>query len=338
MSAGGRSVFSQVFQELMFDVEYFPYPETWQGDPMAGKREDDVIDMLEYKLSTHPELYAGIIIEPLVQGAGGMRVCREEFLQKLHWLNRQFDTLLIFDEVMTGFGRTGDWFAASRAHVEPDIIALSKGITGGFLPLAVTVCSDKIYDAFNTKDPLGTLWHGHSYTANPLGCAAALASLDLLEKNEDRFKNMEAVHIRESAPIREMAFVEKARFKGTIAAFNIQTGDESGYFNKAANLIKEKCVEYDLLIRPLGDVEDHPPDHQRADLVLAHQPLQLGPGRALPLPPRQRRQRRGDRPRRVGERDAEAPPAVVDSQDPAHAPPARTARRAGRARSGPSRG
>lgn len=107
-----------------------------------------------------------------MQGAGGMRMCRTEFLRKLQQLVKQFDTLLIFDRVMTGFGRTGEWFPSIKSQVTPDITCLSKGITGGFLPLSVTVCSEKIYDTFYSDDPIKTLYHGHSYTANPLGCAA----------------------------------------------------------------------------------------------------------------------------------------------------------------------
>jgi adenosylmethionine---8-amino-7-oxononanoate aminotransferase len=254
MSAGSRSVFTQVFHELMFDVEYMPYPETWKNKRDVGRCEDEVIAILEDKLTKNPEQYAGIIIEPLVQGAGGMRMCREDFLQKLHRVNHQYNTLLIFDEVMTGFGRTGDYFACTRARVEPDIICLAKGITGGFLPLSVTVSSDRIYEAFNSRDPLDTLWHGHSYTANPLGCAAALASFDLLEKDETAFKNMEDIHEEELEILSGMDIIEKTRVKGTISAFTIKSEGESGYLNKVADEIKKKCIDYDLLIRPLGDV------------------------------------------------------------------------------------
>lgn len=254
MSAGSRSVFTQVFHELMFDVEYLPYPETWKNNRNAGRYEDEVIALLEDKLTKNPEQYAGIIIEPLVQGAGGMKMCREDFLQKMHWVNRQYDTLLIFDEVLTGFGRTGDYFACTRAQVEPDIICLAKGITGGFLPLSVTVSSDRIYEAFNSTDPLETLWHGHSYTANPLGCAAALASFDLLEKDEAAFKNMQDIHEEELDILSGMDIIEKPRVKGTISAFTIKSDGESGYLNKVADEIKKKCIDYNLLIRPLGDV------------------------------------------------------------------------------------
>ncbi len=252
MSAGSRSIFTRVFQELLFQVDFLPWPESWIGDTTTEEREEEIIRFLEEKLAEDPARYAGIIIEPLVQGAGGMRMCREEFLQKLQRVARRHRTLLIFDEVMTGFGRTGEWFACRRAGVEPDLIALSKGITGGFLPLSVTVASEEIYEAFVTEDPLGTLWHGHSYTANPIGCAAALASLDLLEE-EEAFRRLEPVHLEGIAALSEAGLAEKTRVKGTIAAFNIAGSDE-GYLSEMGPRIKQKCVEYGLLLRPLGDV------------------------------------------------------------------------------------
>lgn len=254
MSAGERSVFTQVFDELLFDVEFLPYPETWIGDKTANERENEIITQLEQMLNENPETYAGIMIEPLVQGAGGMRMCREDFLQKLHWVNRQFDTLLIFDEVMTGFGRTGDWFASRRAQVEPDLIALAKGLTGGFLPLSVTVASDEIFEAFNSSDPMKTFWHGHSYTANPIGCAAGLASMELMHENEPVFTKMEKWHQDELHKLRDHPKLKKHRVKGTIAAVDIDNENEDGYLNPVANRIKEQCVDKGLLLRPLGNV------------------------------------------------------------------------------------
>ena len=254
MSAGARSIFTEVFKELLFDVEFLPYPRTWIGDSEASEREDTVIDRLEEMLSADPGRYAGILIEPLVQGAGGMRMCRPDFLQKLHWVNRQYDTLLIFDEVMTGFGRTGDWFACHRAQVEPDIICLAKGLTGGFLPLSVTVCSDEIYEAFRSSDPLKTFWHGHSYTANPIGCAAALASLELMEENEPVFREMENWHTEELNKLIDHPRIKKERVTGTIAAMNIDTGGREGYLDKIGDRIKRDCVDKGLLLRPLGNV------------------------------------------------------------------------------------
>jgi adenosylmethionine-8-amino-7-oxononanoate aminotransferase len=254
MSAGERSVFTEVFEDLLFDVEFLPYPDTWIGDYTVGDREDEIISDLEMMLDEEPETYAGILIEPLVQGAGGMKMCREDFIQKLHWVNRQFDTLLIFDEVMTGFGRTGDWFASRRAQVEPDLIALAKGLTGGYLPLSVTVASDEIFETFNSSDPMKTFWHGHSYTANPIGCAAALASMELMHENESTFTNMEYWHQDELHQLRDHTKLKNYRVKGTIAAVDIETDDKDGYLNPVANRIKEKCVDKGLLLRPLGNV------------------------------------------------------------------------------------
>lgn len=254
MSAGERSVFTEVFDDLLLDVDFLPYPDTWIGDYTVSEREDEVIRDLEQMLDENPGTYAGIMIEPLVQGAGGMNMCREDFLQKLHWVNRQFDTLLIFDEVMTGFGRTGDWFASRRAQVEPDLIALAKGLTGGYLPLSVTVASDEIFEAFNSSDPIKTFWHGHSYTANPIGCAAGLASMELMHENEPTFTEMQKWHENELHKLRDHPKLKKHRVKGTIAAVEIDTDGEDGYLNPVANKIKEECVDKGLLLRPLGNV------------------------------------------------------------------------------------
>ncbi|MAL16375.1 MAG: adenosylmethionine--8-amino-7-oxononanoate transaminase [Balneola sp.] len=253
MSAGERSVFTDVFKDLLFDVEVLPFPETWIDDKSRSTKEDEIIEKLEDLLAKNPDKYAGILMEPLVQGAGGMRMCSEEFLQKLHWVNRQFGVLLIFDEVMTGFGRTGDYFACKRAQVEPDIICLSKGITAGFMPLAATVCSDEIYQTFNSSDPIKTFWHGHSYTANPIGCAAGVASMKILER-EEAFKNVEEIHKTEIQKLKNHPKLEHFRITGTIAAMDIKNDEEGGYLNSAAKKIKEECVDHGVLLRPLGNV------------------------------------------------------------------------------------
>jgi len=253
MSAGERSVFTDVFKDLLFDVEVLPFPETWIDDKTRSNKEDEIIEKLEGLLTKNPDKYAGILMEPLVQGAGGMRMCSEEFLQKLHWVNRQFGVLLIFDEVMTGFGRTGDYFACKRAQVEPDIICLSKGITAGFMPLAATVCSDEIYQTFNSSDPIKTFWHGHSYTANPIGCAAGVASMKILQR-EEAFKKVEEIHRTEIQKLQNHPKLEHFRITGTIAAMDIKNDEEGGYLNSAAKKIKEECVDHGVLLRPLGNV------------------------------------------------------------------------------------
>ncbi|MEO1022774.1 MAG: adenosylmethionine--8-amino-7-oxononanoate transaminase [Bacteroidota bacterium] len=254
MSVGERNTFNDVFNDWLLDVEIIPFPHTWLGDEERAQKEDAVIEHLERLLDEHPAKYAGILMEPLIQGAGGMRMCSEEFMQKLHWVNRQFDVLLIFDEVMTGFGRTGDYFACTRAQVQPDIIAVSKGITGGFLPLSATIVSEEVYQAFNSSDPDKTLWHAHSYTANPLGCAAALASLDLLEEDESAFKDLEQLHLENMSSLQSHPRLDRFRVKGTIAAMDVLNKEERGYFNTISQRIKKTSIDHGFLLRPLGNV------------------------------------------------------------------------------------
>jgi len=254
MSAGDRSIFTEVFKELLFDVDFLPYPHTWMGDEEIEQKEEAVIEQLKKLLSDQPQKYAGIMIEPLVQGAGGMRMCREKFLQELRAVCNEHNTLLLFDEVMTGFGRTGARFSADRAQVEPDIICLAKGLTGGFLPLSVTVASDEIYEVFNSSDPMKTFWHGHSYTANPLGCAAAIASFELLEEHQPVFSQMEEWHQEFLNQIIDHPKVKNPRVKGTIAAFTIGGDEQDGYLHSITAIIKKRSIEEGLLLRPLGNV------------------------------------------------------------------------------------
>lgn len=252
MSASARSLFSRVFADLLFEVEFVPFPATFWGDPDVEQREAAAIEAIEQKLRSNE--YAAMIIEPLVQGAGGMRMCRPQFLQKVRQTTQDWATLLIADEVMTGFGRTGDWFACRKAAIAPDLICLSKGLTGGFLPMSVTICTEAIYDAFYSDDPIKTLYHGHSYTANPLGCAAAIASLNLLKQNPSAFKDMEAKHQQHLSAWQDDRRVEKLRVMGTIAALDIVTDDRSGYLNQIGLQVRQQAIEHQLLLRPLGNV------------------------------------------------------------------------------------
>jgi adenosylmethionine-8-amino-7-oxononanoate aminotransferase len=152
MAVGGRSLFTQPFEDLLVEVDFIPFPETYWDDPRVEETERLSLCILEKKLESNPDRYAAILIEPLVQGAAGMRMCRPEFLQQVVQCCRDWNTIVIFDEVMTGFGRTGDWFACIKAAVSPDIICLSKGLTGGFLPLSVTIATEEIYQAFYSND------------------------------------------------------------------------------------------------------------------------------------------------------------------------------------------
>lgn len=254
MSVSHRSIFTAAFHDLMFDVDFIPYPATWLDDAHIEEKEAASLAVLDRLLDENPDEYAALIVEPLIQGAGGMRMCRPGFIRALRECLESHDTLLIFDEVMVGFGRTGDFFACTKAGVAPDIICLSKGITGGFMPLAATVCTDKVYGAFYGDDPAKTLYHGHSYTANPLGCAAALASLDLLAKNQHRFRRMEAWHLAGIAALKDHPRLSRFRVCGTIAAMDVVGGEESGYLNAVGPVMKARFFEKGFLLRPLGNV------------------------------------------------------------------------------------
>lgn len=254
MSIGGSAPFWKPFASLMFAIDVAPYPQTWETDQDSEEKEKTSLAELSRLLESHPGEYAAICIEPLVQGAGGMRMCRPQFLQNLAALAVAHNTLLIYDEVMTGFGRTGDYFAALKSDTTPDIICVSKGITGGFMPLALTVSNQRVFDAFLSDDHSKTFFHGHSYTANPLACAAAVASLALLKADQTLFKEMEAQHrLLFSKHLSGHPLLKQERFCGTIFAAEVVSPDQSGYFSELGPQLRRAFLEQDILVRPLGN-------------------------------------------------------------------------------------
>lgn len=253
MSAGRSCSIFSAWENMLFPVEIAPFPATWDGDGEIAARERRALAALDEILERNAGKVAGIIIEPLVQGAAGMRMCRPEFLQAVEARTRAADTLLILDEVMTGFGRTGDIFACVKAAIQPDFICLSKGLTGGFVPMALTVTREVIYQAFVGTEISKAFLHGHSYTANPIGCAAGLASLDLLEAPECRAKirAIEDIHRQRLPAITRLKGVSRPRICGTIAAFDLP-GD--GYGSAVGARLKQDFLDRGLLLRPLGNV------------------------------------------------------------------------------------
>jgi adenosylmethionine-8-amino-7-oxononanoate aminotransferase len=249
MSVGAQSGFHNQFKDLFFSVLSIPYPDTWDHDDQVDIKESKAIQILQRYLDEHHNSIAAFVLEPLIQGASGMRICRPQFVKKVVDLVRQHKILIIFDEVMTGFGRTGTYFALDQLDVTPDFLCLSKGITGGFLPLALTVTTQAIYDAFLGDHFTTAFAHGHSYTANPLACSAAVASLHLLQTAQCRhaMKTINQMHKQGVELLKsECQKVEKTRIIGTIAAFDL---------NNSAHLmpsLKQKCLEQGLLLRPLG--------------------------------------------------------------------------------------
>ncbi len=257
MSLGASTGFYAPFEDQLLDVEFLPYPDTWIGDNGSAEKEAESLAALDVCLDRHGDELAAVVIEPLIQGASGMRMCRPEFLAALCQRLTDAGVLLIFDEVMTGFGRTGKMFACQKADVVPDIICLAKGLTGGFLPLAATVCSEEIFKAFYGNDFSRAFAHGHSFTANPLGCAAAHASLDLFtqESTLSNVAMIEGVHREGLNKLSDIAGVERARLMGSVAAFNIVGPDQDqGYGAEIGLALKREFIERGYLIRPLGNV------------------------------------------------------------------------------------
>ncbi|QTR51656.1 adenosylmethionine--8-amino-7-oxononanoate transaminase [Candidatus Thiothrix anitrata] len=276
MSVGRGSDFFSTYGSMLFEVGLLPYPQTWDGDADVVSKEQAALAVLDVYLAQHGETLAGVIIEPLVQGAAGMRMCRPEFLQQLAAKLRAAGILLIFDEVMTGFGRTGAMFAAIKAQVMPDLICLSKGLTAGFLPMSVTVASEAIYAAFLGENFDRALIHGHSFTANPLGCAAALASLQVFEDEQTLAKlpQIEAWHRQGLAQLAGHPAVQHVRVTGTIAAFDVITAD-AGYTSAVGAQLKAVFHERGLLLRPLGNVVYLLPPYcvTQDELALAYQTI-----------------------------------------------------------------
>lgn len=255
MSAGKGCGFFDTYGSLLFEVGLLPFPATWDGDTAVAAKEQAALAQLDAYLADHGDTLAAVIMEPLVQGSAGMRMCRPEFLQALATRLRKAGILLIFDEVMTGFGRTGALFASLKAQVTPDIICLSKGLTAGFLPMSVTVASEAIYTAFLGESFDRALIHGHSFTANSLGCAAALASLQVFEDEQTLAKlpQIERWQREGMATLVGHPLVQRVRVMGTIAAFDVVAAD-AGYTSAIGAQLKAFFHERGLLLRPLGNV------------------------------------------------------------------------------------
>jgi adenosylmethionine-8-amino-7-oxononanoate aminotransferase len=257
MSVGADSGFVSAFGEMRFPVLRAPSAYCFRCP--VGKTRDscqiDCLDPLARLLEKHHDEIAAVIAEPLLQGAGGMIVHPVEFLRGIRELTSRYGVLLIADEVLTGFGRCGRMFACELAGVLPDIMCLSKGLTGGFLPMAATVATRQIHESFCAQDRSRTFFHGHSYTANPLGCAAGIASLKIFESEPvfERIAAIERVH-RERAPmLRQHPAVGDVRVIGTVAAIELRDSDP-GYFSSVRSFLYDFYIQRGVLLRPLGNV------------------------------------------------------------------------------------
>jgi adenosylmethionine-8-amino-7-oxononanoate aminotransferase len=244
MSAGARGVFNQAYEPLLFDVARIPFP--------GPGREQDTIDALEAACREEP--VAALIVEPLILGAGGMLTYPPSVLAEMKRVCEAHSVLFIADEVMTGWGRTGTLFACEQAGITPDILCLAKGLTGGALPLAATLCAPKIFEAHLSNDRTKTFFHSSSFTANPIACAGALANVEVWETEPVRERvaalaGLQAERIAQFAGDRRFAGV---RHLGTIGALDLNVAD-GGYLAEVGPRLQALFLERGLLLRPLGN-------------------------------------------------------------------------------------
>ncbi|UTW61080.1 adenosylmethionine--8-amino-7-oxononanoate transaminase [bacterium SCSIO 12741] len=246
MSIGDSEFLAGLYSEYLFDVIHIPVP--YEGD------ENRSLEALKKVLDEHE--VAAFIYEPLVQGASGMRMYSPAGLDGLIRACQSEGVFCIADEVMTGFYRTGKKFASDWLETDPDIMALSKGLTGGTLPLALTTCTEEVFMGFYSDDVTKTLYHGHSYTGNPVGCAAALASLDLMVKpeTEEKVNRIAQKHEAFAQKLESHPRVKHVRARGTILALEVKTTGETSYFNSIRDILYNFYLERGVLLRPLGNV------------------------------------------------------------------------------------
>jgi adenosylmethionine-8-amino-7-oxononanoate aminotransferase len=252
MSVGRGSQMFGAFRQLMCQVCVLPYPATFEGDDAADEREAGALSALDALLTERGQSIAALIIEPMMQGAAGMRFCRPSFLKRLVERARRAGVLVIFDEVATGFGRTGTMFALEQAGVVPDLVCLSKGLTAGYMPLSATVARDGLFDMFLGHNFDRALPHGHSFTANPLACAVAHAALNLYEE-EQTMSRIAHINARHRAMLETLAArpdVVKPRVLGSVLAFEVKEGGQ--YQSEQSRLLRAWYLSQGFNIRPMG--------------------------------------------------------------------------------------
>ncbi|PRZ26120.1 adenosylmethionine--8-amino-7-oxononanoate transaminase [Flavobacterium granuli] len=246
MAASGISFYTQAFQGMFIDVVRIPVPVKGQ--------EQQSFDALKEVIKN--KKCAGFIFEPLVQGAAGMVMYEPTALDELIKICQENNVLTIADEVMTGFGKTGKTFAMDYAKQKPDMMCLSKALTGGTIPMAITTFTQEIFEAFYDDDINKALFHGHTFTANPTGCAAALASLELLQTNEMQLNiaRVNESHLKFQKQLVNHPKVTTTRVLGVIFALEIKTDTDASYYGSLRNKLYDFFIENGVILRPVGNI------------------------------------------------------------------------------------
>lgn len=246
MAASGITFFTQAFQGSLLEV-------TRISVPVAGK-ENESLTQLRILLETND--YAAFIFEPLCLGAAGMIMYQPEILSEMIALCRQHQVFTIADEVMTGFGKTGKTFACNYLTEQPDMMCLSKALTGGTIPMAITSFTQQIFDGFLDSDVNKAFFHGHTFTANPTGCAAALASISILETTEiqNAIAIINSFHLQFQNKIKNHPIVKTTRVLGVIFALEIKTKNQESYYGTMRNKLYDFFIENGIILRPVGNI------------------------------------------------------------------------------------
>ena len=246
MAASGISFFTEAFKGSLIEVARIPAP-------VAGKEAESLLKLKELAATGE---YAAFIFEPLVQGAAGMVMYEPQELDKLMTTCKEHNVFTIADEVMTGFGKTGKNFACDYLTVEPDMMCLSKALTGGTIPMAITSFTQELYDGFYNDDVNKALFHGHTFTANPTGCAAALASLELLQSEamQENLKRINARHLAFKEEVANHPRVKTTRVLGVIFALEVAREGNEDYYGGFRNKLYNFFIENGVIMRPVGNI------------------------------------------------------------------------------------
>ncbi|MGI8542898.1 MAG: adenosylmethionine--8-amino-7-oxononanoate transaminase [Aridibacter sp.] len=255
MSASDDSAFTAPFKNLLFKVLRAESPYALHCDKCETKCNLNCAESLEDLLAINHKETSAVIVEPMLQGAGGMIVWQKEYLAKVRELCDKYGVLLIADEVLTGFGRTGKMFACDHAEISPDIICLSKALTAGYMPLGATVATEEIFNAFYDDDRLKTFFHGHSYCANPLACALGIANLELFEKDKtlEKIAFINKKFVEFEPKLSSFESVQDVRIIGGVLAFELKV-KEGGYLADIGQNLYQEFLKRNIVLRPLGNI------------------------------------------------------------------------------------